>query len=240
MDKKLVDICKHSGANYIARTYALSDLGVKVANVLGQVGLGIYHYARDLDGKNKPKWNAKDLITVVLHGEMATFDGSELTRLILCCQQAGLCVEMAGRTGNCMALHFTDGVIDLPEDALTEESSISDFVYLQQLDRYTKKLDAQGRFLWKRERDRFYSENGEIKSLCLSLANNSIDLPALVYHAHQACIRVGISGLTHQSVRVWLSKRSGRSGAFWDRHPNWDEHRALLEHLWAIDFESLG
>ena len=104
-------VTKHAGAAWLLATLTdldkplMSDLGVKVANVLGQVFKGVYHAEKEVTSKYVG-WDNPYEITVTVWNEFASFDSSRLTLLLLCCEQAGILVEFYGSFGSSTRLIF--------------------------------------------------------------------------------------------------------------------------------------
>jgi len=91
---------KYSGADWL-RT-ELSPLGRKVADILGAVFLGIYHLEqREL---YKVDWTDPRCIEIGIYMELATFDASKLTGLVVACHDA--CVRMS-IVPTCRPRHIT-------------------------------------------------------------------------------------------------------------------------------------
>jgi hypothetical protein len=101
---------KHSGADWMARQGCFkspSALGVKVADILGQVYLGIYHISGSVTSK-KVDWQNDSEISVTISSELATFDGPDLTFLIFCCIEVDVSVEVSGAFKGYTKLRFSD------------------------------------------------------------------------------------------------------------------------------------
>jgi hypothetical protein len=90
-------VCKFSGADWLrenlkydprTRGKELSPLARKVADILGQVYGGLYH----LPDVTSQRWFEPHGVFVRLHAghELASFDGSELTALVVLCHDAAI------------------------------------------------------------------------------------------------------------------------------------------------------
>lgn len=82
---------KYAGADWIRESLEIkdiSDLGERVADILGQVYRGIYH----LPSKQlrKMEWNNPDFIEFIHYGELATYDFSALTELVILCHDEAI------------------------------------------------------------------------------------------------------------------------------------------------------
>lgn len=110
---------KHSGAGWLMNnilqsrdrkrlkvkaTANLSPLGRRVADLLGQVYLGLYHLPTS--ALARANWDNKDWIAIVLPGELATCDGSELTRLVVLCHDAGIRLSISPKAFRYLELQF--------------------------------------------------------------------------------------------------------------------------------------
>lgn len=82
-----------AGADWIEGSLKrdLSPLGRVVADILGATFLGIYHL--DTRALRRVRWDDNLLVEVTIRKELATYDGSELTRLVVLCHDA--CVRLA-------------------------------------------------------------------------------------------------------------------------------------------------
>lgn len=83
---------KYSGADWVEagrkhwkdQDKPMSELGRKVADLLGQVYAGIYHISREA---SRVDWTDPERIEIVIHDGrgFSTYDGNELTNLVLLC-----------------------------------------------------------------------------------------------------------------------------------------------------------
>lgn len=97
---------KYSGADWLksAKKVEPSPLGERVADLLGQMFLGICHLERDLDDVD---WTNPHYITIKLRfAHLATFDNDTLTRLVILCHDRALRCEIEGRGPQTLQLMF--------------------------------------------------------------------------------------------------------------------------------------
>jgi len=74
----------------------VGDFGERVADLLGDVFRGIYHVSDAVTNK-RVDWESSRFITVRLPMALATFDGSDLTRLVVLAHDRCIRVQMDGR-----------------------------------------------------------------------------------------------------------------------------------------------
>ncbi len=75
---------KYAGADWVEKSFKvanMSQLGKEVADLLGDLFLGIYHLSSV--ALKKVDWGDDSCIRITLSGSMATFDGDKLTRLVV-------------------------------------------------------------------------------------------------------------------------------------------------------------
>jgi len=98
----------YAGANWIERQPdcgGLSELGREAADLLGDVFLGIYHLNhRSL---SRVEWGDSRCIRVTIGRELATFDGDELTRLVVLGHHRMLRVAVDGRAPGFLRVTIT-------------------------------------------------------------------------------------------------------------------------------------
>jgi hypothetical protein len=90
----------YAGADWIRKTLKipLSPLGERVADLLGDVCAGIYHL--DPKALKRAKWDDTRSIEISLDCvNLATFDGSILTHLVILAHDACVRLEIDGRRG---------------------------------------------------------------------------------------------------------------------------------------------
>lgn len=214
--------CKYAGAGWLqARGIDLSPLGIRVANVVGQVSAGIYHWDSVAYPRKPIDWTSTDAITVVLSGRVSTFDDSRLTALLLCSAAANLKIKIVGKSMGYLGLWFQHSPqVSFRISSFCEETPVTDFIAAHLSEGRPRGLHAN------------------VPRWLSFLNRHPLDLQQLVVDAHAACVRVSLSGLSPQSLEVCVSKRQ-RTGHKCDRHPTWGDHVRTLKPLWDVDFESL-
>lgn len=101
-DTKTRPPSKYEGADWLGRD--LSPLGRKVADILGQVFLGIYHVnQRALD---RVDWADPYCIAITLQDGLATCDFHRLTALVVLCHDAAIRMEISAATHGYLRLMF--------------------------------------------------------------------------------------------------------------------------------------
>lgn len=100
--------CRYAGADWIRamnRTKKeLSPIGEEVADLLGELFLGIYHIERDV---RRADWSTTGWITMTITGQCwSSFDGDLLTRLVLLAHDRCIRVEMEAVAPRVMRLSF--------------------------------------------------------------------------------------------------------------------------------------
>lgn len=81
-----------------------SPLGCQVADILGYVWQGIYHIGRS--ALERVKWEDEGLVSVVIKGELATFDNDYLARLVILASDADLRLGIEGKGPHYLKLSF--------------------------------------------------------------------------------------------------------------------------------------
>lgn len=82
---------KYSGADWLIKNYPdikPSDLGKKVADILGMVWNGLYHM--DPRMVKKTKWDDSFCISIKIMNTLSTYDFNELTELIILCHDQAI------------------------------------------------------------------------------------------------------------------------------------------------------
>lgn len=102
-------IPKYSGHKWLMSAHKLTDdsisqLGKDVADLLGDVFLGIYHL--DQKALARVDWKNDRWISFVYYGGLATVDGNELTRLIVLAHDRMMRVEIDGAANKYLRLTF--------------------------------------------------------------------------------------------------------------------------------------
>lgn len=86
---------KYTGADWIKAAFknkTIGPFGEKVADLLGNMFLGIYHLNRST--LLKAEWDNETYITVNIYGGMGTYDDDLLTRLVLLAHDMCIRVEI--------------------------------------------------------------------------------------------------------------------------------------------------
>jgi len=97
---------RFAGADWVKKNLKreLSPLGVKVADVLGEVFRGIYHLP---DGPLlRAKWDDAFCIDISVRDGLATYDFDELTRLVFACHDACIRCEICSSAPRYLKLRF--------------------------------------------------------------------------------------------------------------------------------------
>ena len=96
---------KYSGADWIEKSLKVSNmspLGKEVADLLGDLFLGIYHLQSST--LNKVEWSRDSVIRVAIGTNMATFDNDIITRLVVLSHDRMLRVEIVPCNFNYLVL----------------------------------------------------------------------------------------------------------------------------------------
>ena len=229
---------KYSGAGWLQRSLgpsrSLGPFGTRVANVLGQVYRGIYHIDSAVLKKGM-FWDEPWVLPVNVSGGLATFDFDELTRLVFCCQQAGIGVDICGCPWAYTKLLFsakrpTIGQIfqSKADGILSPNSCDPEGDFLAFANKMLSVRDG-GKVLWVTDRSQAYSVD----------AVEWQPLQLLVNECHQHSIRASLTGRSSHSLEAVFSQRSNEPGlSTYDRHPTLEQHRKELERIINIDYES--
>lgn len=100
---------KYAGAEWIQAAlkpkHPMSELGVAVANLLGECFAGIYHL--DDSDLKKVDWDDDYVVIVKLnHRSLATYDSDHLTRLVVLSHDLCLRLDIRGASKNVLELMF--------------------------------------------------------------------------------------------------------------------------------------
>lgn len=97
---------KHSGAGWMQRNIStnMSKLGMAVADLLGEVYLGIYHL--NTTSLKKVNWDDEYYIEFNLDRDMATVDFDELTKLVVLAHDRMIRVSISGAAPGYLKLLF--------------------------------------------------------------------------------------------------------------------------------------
>lgn len=100
----------HAGSDWVAdwleRTKPdaqMSPLGISVADMLGEVFLGIYHIERSVF---RTDWTNPNFIEITISGSMSTFDFDVLTRLVFLAHHCSIRVEVQPASPRYLRLIF--------------------------------------------------------------------------------------------------------------------------------------
>lgn len=80
----------------------ISDLGRRVADLLGEWYYGLYH----MNGAILADWSTPNYIQIRHSGELSTFDNSSLTRLVLLAHREAIRVSISPRSNRYLTLMF--------------------------------------------------------------------------------------------------------------------------------------
>jgi hypothetical protein len=83
----------------------MSPLGVTVANLLGELYLGIYHVP--VRALSRAEWHNPHVVILTVRGTLSTFDFDELTRLVLLAHERCIRVEIDGAAPGYLRLMFS-------------------------------------------------------------------------------------------------------------------------------------
>jgi hypothetical protein len=89
----------------------LSDLGVKVAQIIGSVFRGIYHLEKEVLHK-RVDWSSDHFICIVIPESLSTFDSSKLTELVVHCHNQAIRLNISGRAVSYLSLEFSPRIRD--------------------------------------------------------------------------------------------------------------------------------
>lgn len=211
---------KHSGADWMQDKIVFanaSKLAVKVADVLGQVYLGIYHID-DAVLLKKVDWKNENEISVTVSGELATFDGCELTLLIFCCVKARVSVQLSGAFKGYTKLTFReDGQrVDLTQQSADLKVEWFPATAEEVAAYYTKKPP-----LWV-YRSPYNAAFSVPKAFYMS------ELVELVLLAHMTTTRISVQGRTFGAMQMQFCQRTNRKGHFWQKHTDLEMAKARL------------
>ena len=227
---------KYAGAGWLQNheKFSISKFGVKVANVLGQTFLGIYHIDAAVLNK-KMLWGSYVVICVTIHGGLATYDFDLLSRLVFCCRAAGIGVSIHGSFKGYTKLVFT------PEDSTPESVMGATTVEIQE-----SSVDPKGDFLefasrFSRVRDGGHLIWGDKNSQVYSVERiHWLNLQVMMMQCHKYCIRGSLVGRSNYSLEAHFTQRTLQDGgSIYERHPSWSQHQEDLAGLINVDYTSI-
>lgn len=128
---------KYAGADWLLgrlRRHAagepkISPLGIVVADILGQVYRGIYHIDFG-SALTKPDWSDENFIEINVAQGLATYDGNELTALVLAAHEVPVRLEINAGGPRRLKLGFSPrrrGATDLWERHPTIEQAVQEW-----------------------------------------------------------------------------------------------------------------
>ena len=214
---------KYAGADWLPKDIKISELGRKVADVLGQVFQGIYHLEEVRGGGKEICWNSNSSISVPLYGSFATYDDPKLTVLLLCCVASKIAVNIAPRHENKVRLEFTPGCPIPGIFQVNTNGKKYSNVFTMAND---FMIDAGGSV--DRLADGFMGR-GQAIGTC-----NPIPiywLSRLVNSAHESCCRVEVSGRSHKKLHIRITGRDPGGTTMYTRHPG-IEYPRLYRDYW--------
>lgn len=225
---------KYAGADWLPSDIQPSELGVKVADVLGQVYQGIYHVFEDGSSSKNVKsvdWGNKDLICVKVYGPMSTYDDPRLTILALCCAAANVYVTVSSRWKNYLWLEFrrTGLLSPVLMSQLNSGSNAGIGVICE--NPYIMADFCILPFAGKIESIKIgHQKRGMIVGTTGSLTTSNLIF--LVRTAHLSCCRVELSGRANKRIQMIITGRNPEGKQMYDRHPSADEFVDLWKPYW--------
>lgn len=106
----------YAGSEWLARQLKhhapdaqLSPLGAKVADILGEVGRGIYHYDWVTSKTNLPEWSRQTCISLCAGRGflcLSSIDSADLTQLVFLAHDYGIRVEIRPRGFRYLTMMF--------------------------------------------------------------------------------------------------------------------------------------
>lgn len=96
---------KYSGAEWLPNKVqeTMSPLGREVADIIGQVFMGIYHIDREI---TKVDWANPNWIEFCHYGELSTFDYCNLTSLVVLCHDRCIRLSISPASPRVLRLMF--------------------------------------------------------------------------------------------------------------------------------------
>lgn len=216
---------KYAGANWLIQLGRLdrsSTLGIKVANVLGQVFSGIYHIDNTVL-KKKVRWNDPSCVSVTVYAGLASFDGDYLTRLALCCQAAGIEVSINGSFKGYTKLIFSpqQKAFAKSPGGNSSQAVLDDFLLS-----FIKRF-AMGQY-----------QSLDHVECSISPVDWNI-LQQLIHECHKYAVRVELRGRSPSSLSAVISQRK-REGGMHERHLGYAVHKKQLASIVNIDYSQLN
>jgi hypothetical protein len=115
-DSPVKNPAKFSGADWLLQNKnwllknnkgkPVSELGLTVADILGQCFFGLYHIHKHVLNK-KVDWTNNHWIEITISNTLSTFDDTSLTRLVLLCHHKAVRLEIGGAANGYLRLAFS-------------------------------------------------------------------------------------------------------------------------------------
>lgn len=104
--------CNYAGADWLLanskhwkKVPNISSFGKRVADLLGEVFEGLYHLEEK--ALRRTDWESDHYIQICLYGELATYDASLLTELVVLCHDRCIRLEIRGKGPRYLGLGFS-------------------------------------------------------------------------------------------------------------------------------------
>lgn len=235
---------KYSGADWI-RKYLnqvsvdtnISDFAVKVANVLGQTYLGIYHIPvhalfKKKNGIKIVNWECINRMQIVVRDEFATYDFPRLTVLYLCCKKAGIICELHGSFKDYTKILFVN-TNPCKNNALLKKIE-------QPVNTSFKDL-LNPLVIIKKDLGSFVDVGTSKPDMAIyTIPHLSWEsMEALVYAAHHHLIRMAVQGRSPRSLELSVFQRKTREGEIHERHPKLQDQIELFKQYTDIDYDKI-
>lgn len=88
------------------RGITVSSFGSEVAEIIGVIYKGIYHIPTTVQHK-RTEWHSESWIEITVPCGLSTYDGSELTNLIVLCHDAAIRLEIRAASKGYLRLCFS-------------------------------------------------------------------------------------------------------------------------------------
>lgn len=235
---------KYAGANWVAKTIKmpLSHLGIKVANVLGQVYQGIYHISDDVQ-RHETSFQETEELTFAVPYQFASFDRADLTLLYFCCQKAGVEVTISGHCHKYTKLvfvssHLSDS-IGLPKSHINNWGVILENYapFLISQKSFSHRPNYHELFLWANMTpDQKVTACGVKRKEKVDFAK----LGSILADAHASCTRITFQGRSRYSLELSFYQRNPRAVDISSKHSDAQTAKKLLTPLWDIDFNQVS
>jgi hypothetical protein len=114
------------------RGLVVSGFGSQVAEIIGTVYKGIYHIDQTAQHK-RTEWHSDSWIEITISNSLATYDGNQLTQLVVLCHDAAIRLEIRASCRGYLKLCFS------PRDA-TSKSTFYRHPSLEQAIQYIRTV----------------------------------------------------------------------------------------------------